>query len=326
MHTKGVVLATGFTFLTCLVSAQAVDNVASFRIIDAARYVRLHYENDYFTGTDLYYTQGINLEIVNPSYKKFPLSKLLLTSANAINQYGISIEHNGYTPSSISSDNILYGDRPFAAAVMLKNFAMSAHPDKRYRITSSFSLGVVGSVASGYWMQKTIHRWLHGRTPHGWQYQIANDAIINYEAGIEKNLLHAGDYLIVNGLANAHVGTYSDKLSVGAVFMFGKLNSALTSVFCGADAVHKKFSFHLYFQPLLNMVGYDATMQGGFFNRDSPYTLSFEQINHFTIQGNYGAVLSYHSVYLEYFKTALSREFESGINHRWGGVRIGVAF
>jgi lipid A 3-O-deacylase len=308
-----------------IANAQAVDNTASFRMINADRYVRLHYENDFFTGHDLYYTQGINLEFVNPHYKKFILSKILLAPANTITNYGISLEHNGYTPSSITHDNILYGDRPFAADLFLKTFSFSANAAHSYRITSSFSIGIIGSIASGYWMQKTIHRWLHGTTPHGWENQIRNDVIINYEAGIEKNIYHAGNYLVINGLVNGRLGTLNDKVTAGFVLMVGKLNRAISSVFAGtSNDQTDKFTFHLYFQPLVNAVGYDATLQGVAFDRKSPYTISFRDVEHVTIQAHYGLVLMYHSIYLEYFKSAISKEFITAINHRWGGLRLGV--
>ena len=309
---------------------QAVDNMASFRIIDADKYVRLHYENDYFTATDYYYTQGINLESVNPSYKKFPLNKILVTPKNSNHQYGISIEHNGYTPTSIESNTILYSDRPFAAALMLKTFSMSGDAQRHRRITSSFSVGVIGPAAGGYEMQKSIHAWIHGTEPLGWQYQIQNELVLNYEVGIEKNIMDVQNRLLINAGATAHAGTLNTKLSSGATIMYGKLNQRIISIFGGADKEVEKRGrvyFHLYAQPIINAVGYDATMQGGWlFSSTSPYTLTSSQVEHLTFQLNYGAVLSYHALYLEYFQTYLTREFDSGLQHRWGGIRVGVTW
>ncbi len=313
-----------FFLLPFLGESQAIDNTASFRIIDAKKYVRLHYENDYFTATNYYYTQGINLEMVAPSYNKFPLSRLLVT-AGGRKQYGISIEHNGYTPTSIKSNDILYGDRPFAAALMLKTFSMSSDSMRRFRIVSSLTLGVIGSAAGGYEMQKSIHRWINGQEPFGWQYQIRNDAIANYEVGIEKNFISSGNTFLVNGFATARAGTLNTKFSTGAVVMLGRLNSAITSVFSKAGvAFTRKVKFHLYLQPVINVVGYDATLQGGIFNRSSPYTISNGDLSRITFEGNYGGVLSFKSIYLEYFKTIISKEFQTGDYHRWGGIRVGV--
>src|SRR4051794_40621026 len=101
-----------FAVVICLVLtrhigfAQAIDNQASFRSMNTSTFVRLHYDNDYFSTTDIYYTQGGNMEIVAPSLEKFPLSRLLIIGKEN-RQFGIAIEHNAYTPTSISHSEIL---------------------------------------------------------------------------------------------------------------------------------------------------------------------------------------------------------------------------
>ncbi len=307
--------------------SQKIDNTASFRIIDGGRYLRLNYENDYFTATDQYYTQGINFESVNPTYNKFPLSKLLITSKTGKAQYGIAVEHNGYTPTSIKSNEILYGDRPFAGAIMLKSFAMTNDTVKHHRITSSLTLGVIGPAAGAYQMQRAIHSWINGQEPFGWQYQIQNDVVLNYEAGIEKNIWAPGKSFLINGFGNGRLGTLNSKVSIGAVVMLGRLNSAISSIFLNDKAPSKrKVRFHLYAQPMANVIGYDATLQGGLFNKESPYTISASDVSRVTFQVNYGGILSVGSLQLDYFKTFITKEFETGTDHRWGGIRIGVKF
>ena len=306
---------------------QAIDNTASFRNINADHYFRLHYENDFFGGRDRYYTQGINLETVHPSFKKFPLSKLLPAPKNSIARYGICLEHNGYTPTSIIADTILYDDRPYAAAVFLKNFLISNCLQKRYRITSSLSTGIIGGAAGGEWMQKTIHKWIHDRQPKGWQYQIKNDLVLNYETGIEKNILHLKNHLLLNVFAKARIGTLNDKLSTGFALIFGKINSGIASVFSGTEndeTKKEKFSFHFYVQPVISAVAYDATLQGGLLNKKSTYKIREKNISPFTFQGNAGIFIQLCRLNLEYFQSVINKEFSTGLYHRWGGVRIGV--
>jgi lipid A 3-O-deacylase len=319
-----------FYFHDQLSFAQAIDNTASFRMINADRYVRLHYENDYFTASDKYYTQGINLEVVSPAMKKFPLNRLLPASKSSRNQYGVAVEHNGYTPGSIRHVEILYGDRPFAASLFLKNFVRS-NLKNQCSLNASLSLGVIGPTASGYWMQSTIHRWIHNLQPLGWPNQIKNDVILNYETGIEKNFLSVKKIILINGFANGRLGTYNDKLSTGLVVMFGKLNPTIASVFCkneptqeGTKRVREKFSFHFYMQPVLSAVAYDATLQGGMFNRKSPYTISDKEMQRITFQGNYGLVINFRRINIEYFQSVLTKEYATGHVHRWGGIRLAL--
>lgn len=320
-------LFSGLLTLNQLLCAQAIDNTASFRMVNADAYIRFQYENDFFTAKDYYYTQGINLEVVHPSFTKFFLNKILVAPKADSHQFGISIEHNGYTPTSITYDGILYGDRPFTAALMFKNFSMSANAVKRRRITTSLTLGVIGPAAGGYWMQSTIHRWVNDVQPLGWKYQIQNDVIVNYEASIEKNWVRSQERILVNTFAAARIGTLNTKLSSGLVIMAGRIHPRITSIFApneNAVASSRKFNFHFYIQPMINLVGYDATLQGGLFNASSPYTIPAGDVERFTFQINGGLVISAGSVYLEYFRTYISKEFETGLDHKWGGVRVGV--
>jgi len=192
------------------------------------------------------------------------------------------------------------------------------------RITSVFTLGVIGPSAGGYGMQKKIHEWINDTKPLGWQNQIQNDLVLNYEASVEKNLVTAGHFLLVNAYGNARLGTLSTKLTSGLTLMAGGFNTAIKSAFGIPFDATDDFDFHFYFQPLVNFIGYDATLQGGMFNKSSPYTISSNEINRLTYQANFGAVLRYRAVNVEYFKSMLSKEFESGMDHTWGGIRVGI--
>jgi hypothetical protein len=302
-----------------------IDNIASFRTVDADRYIRIHYENDFFTDDDKYYSQGIAAEFVHPMFNNFFLHKMLV-SGKELRQNGIAFEHNGFTPTSINSDSILYGDRPYAATLTARVFSMSYHEKLRTRVTSSFSFGVIGPAAGGKAMQSTIHQWVDDDQPLGWQYQIQNDVVLNYNASLEKNLLHIPDRLMLNGLVAGQLGTLNTKISTGLVLVVGKVNARITSM-TGSKSRYegtKQFSFHGYCQPLVNLVAYDATLQGGLFNKTSPYTIAAGDMNRLTFQANMGLVMQAGPVYAEYFYTFLTQEFKTGLSHSWGGLRIGV--
>jgi lipid A 3-O-deacylase len=318
------VLSVSTLLITIRGFAQVIDNTSSVRIMSSDTYIRFHYENDYFSKSDQYYTQGMNLEFVSKALKKNPLNIALLLSKNAT-LFGLAIEHNAYTPTSIRSNEILYGDRPFAASIMIKTFSSSFFQNYRLRVSSSLSMGMIGSIAGAEQLQRDIHRWINYINPQGWQYQIKNDLIINYEARLEKNVIHSS-HLLLNGLATLRAGTYNSKASVGASVLFGKLNTAILNSFSGTvrSDSRQKFFVHLYAQPIFNAVVYDATLQGGMIlNRNSPYTLSSKELKHFTFQGNAGIVITIGSFNIEYFQSMIGREFNTGQVHHWGGIRLG---
>ena len=77
---------------------------------------------------------------------------------------------------------------------------------------------------------------------------------------------------------------------------------------------------------MISVIGYDATLQGGLFNKESPYVIPDSKITRATLQNNFGIVMRIKKLYLEYSQSFLTDEFDSGGNHRWGGIRIGCAF
>ena len=139
--------------ISCTAKAQLVDNSSTFRNIGRNSYFRFHYDNDYFTKTDEYYSQGITFDFVHPAIKRFPLSKFLWKPFTTAPQYGISFNIFGYTPTSILSDSILYGDRPFDANISLKTFLIQVDEVKHQQISTAFSIGVMGRAALGYDIQ-----------------------------------------------------------------------------------------------------------------------------------------------------------------------------
>ena len=311
-----------FFLVSTAIQAQVVDNMAIYRTINSDRYVRIHYENDYFSLTDEYYTQGINIEFVNPLLAKSPLSKILLGSKNKPTKYGIAVESLGYTPTSTGHDEILYGDRPFAGVLFLKSFAILNDSVHHYRITSALSIGVIGPSAGTEEMQKAIHKWIGDLSPQGWDHQVHEDVVLNYQADYEHQLLAYKNAFCMTGKAGGQIGTLTDKLYGSTTFMAGFFDNPFQTF---SKRKHG-FQVYLYDEPQFSVIGYDASLEGGVFNRSSPYTIAAGDIKRAVFQNNFGIVFKIKGIYAEYFQSFLSKEFATGGTHRWGGIRIGVAF
>ena len=305
--------------LPSIVSAQAINDNLSYRNLNSDHYFRINYENDFFTATDKYYTQGIYIELVNPALRKFPFSKTLVHPHANNTIYGLAIEHNAYTPSDLGSDKPLYGDRPFAASLFLKTFLVAMDTNRKDRFSTSLSTGVIGPSAFGHEMQAGIHKALGDVTPHGWQNQIKNDAVINYQVDYEKSLLSYKNYFNVNGYGTVRAGTLNDKAGIGFTIMAGKFNSPFL-----ITPVGKKLKIYIYDHPEIDIVGYDATMEGGIFTQnENVYIIEPSNVSRITFQNRYGAVLTYKRLYVEYYYTFITKEFNAGKSHRTGGITIG---
>lgn len=300
--------------------AQAIDNLQAYKNINSDRYIRLNYENDFFTATDEYYTQGISLEVVSPAMKHNPLTWLLPAPGKWQTRYGLGIEHNGYTPTNTDFNDIRYGDRPFAGILVLKTFQLSTDKVHTQRFSSSLSTGVIGPLAGAGQMQRSIHKWLGNYTPHGWDNQVANDVVLNYQLSYEKQLLAYNRYVSFSANGLARFGTLSDKLGIGTTLMLGYFDNPFSNLKAG------NFSIYAYDHPEVCIVGYDATLQGGVFDKDSPYTIAVGDVSRITFQNRWGIVLRYRQIHLEYFQSYLTKEFAGQHDHKWGGIQVAVGF
>lgn len=313
-----VLLVLLFVVMSLITKAQTINNTFSYRDINGERHLRFLYENDVLTATDEFYTQGITLQYTSANQSNFFTSRLLVKPKNYSSKYTIGLQHNGYTPQSIQDPNIRLDDRPYAAAFMLQFSNTATHPSKKIRISSFLSAGVLGYIAGGEWMQKTIHRNLDNVAPRGWQYQIANDLVLNYRLQIENNIISIGNYLSLNTTAGIDAGTLLNQISAGANLSVGIFNSQYQK----SDGNHN-VNVRLYSHPQISAVGYDATLQGGFLG-DSPHTFTNNEIERVVYSHRYGINMQINKLYLEYFYQTRTKNFKQGKAHSWGGIAIGV--
>lgn len=301
--------------------SQKIDNMASFREVKGERYFRFNYDNDYFATTDENYTQGYSFELVSQAMLKNPVNKILLRHKYGEIRAGIAFEHIGFTPNQYEKLPIQVGDRPFAAAAMFKSFTISLDTARKSRIAANFSIGIMGPAAFGEEIQTGIHSLTGDRVPYGWINQIENHFVINYGVDYEKEFYRHKNTFALYGNANSRLGTLFTNLSAGFTTTFGIINSPYTSQFR-----RNKFQVYGYIQPLVKLVGYDGTLQGGLIADNSIYTIPDNDVNRVVGQANYGIVLQTRGVYLEYSRANITKEIKTLVPAAWGGIKIGWNF
>ena len=312
---KYVLLFITINFCSLYVSAQKVDHLSSFRSITNSNYVRFNIDNDVFASLDQDYTQGINIELVLPALAKNPLTIVLPKFQNKSQRYGIAIEQIGFTPPNYRSPDIQEGERPFAGVIMLKSFNIVIDSIKNSQFTSHLSLGAIGSLALGEETQKGIHRITGNILPGGWDNQIRDDVILNYGIGYEQSLLTYSNIFKLNAQGKLNLGTLFTNASLGANTSLGILKSSA-----------EIFKIYGFAQALVTTIAYDATLQGGLLNKNSPYTIASNDIERLTGQFHFGAILNYKKFYLEVSRSFITREFEQGNSAKWGSLRFGIGF
>ncbi len=146
------------------------------------RELHISYDNDFYFATDQYYTSGLNvtyariLDQGTKLYSRFKSRRSDTLKVIGRIQYG----HKIFTPSKIKKRNVNDFDRPYAGWHYIKLHAQN-HPGvnsvNRYVLT----LGVVGE-SSGI---GNFQEWWHDKfgfpQPRGWDYQIRNEFILNFD-------------------------------------------------------------------------------------------------------------------------------------------------
>ena len=299
---------------TCF--AQRIDTYSSLAEIPTNSFIRLNYDNDLFRLQDIYYSQGLTLEIVHPSMKKNPINHLFLHPIKSDKQKnGVRFESTVYTPSTILSDSILLNDRSYASILALEFYEFSYQSIKTMKLISSFQIGIIGPAAMGREIQTGIHRVTNNSLPLGWQHQIKNDLLLNYNLRVDKQLFHYKTNIALNGIGSTDIGSYQTNFSLGIDLSLGKKNNT----FLNNDS---KFQAYIYGQSQIKLIGYDASLMGGMFHRSSDNTLSYSSISKIVNENHLGITLLYDSFSFGVDFGWISKEFDTGSAHSWGGIRI----
>lgn len=286
-------------------------------------YFSFNYANDFFNATDRYFTQGIRIEVAHRVFQKSPLSYVLLKQGRSSqNTYGLAIEQQCYTPASIRRDTVYTGERPYAAVMFLSSFNISVQPAKAQRLSTRLDLGAIGPCAVCEQEQKGLHKWLDNIQPLGWEFQVANDVVINYNVLFEKGLwLKRGFELL--GTGGFRAGTFNTDASLGLGLRTGWLNNYFNRP--DFNRANAKFHGFLYLDGNVRAVAYNATLQGGLFS-ESIYTLSPSAISRLVGTANGGIGLGYKKFNLRYGRTFITPEFKNGRDHGWGYFNVSFLF
>lgn len=298
-------LFTGCFATASSLPAQEISALGVERDGQRDRAWRLIYENDFFAATDRYYTQGIYLERLHPALARTPLRHVLLSLPSVRSRFGVAFGDEGYTGSDLKESAIVAGDHPWAGTKQLHAFSISQDTVRHLRLSSQLTIGLIGQGAGGREIQTFIHERTGNTIPQGWHNQIRNDVILNYAVHAEQRLLAPVQSVELWGTGTARAGTFKSSVALGGTLLIGKLGR-----------------FFAYAAPAVDLVGYDATLQGGVFNKRSPYTISNADMHRVVVRQRAGVVFRGDRFSVEYFRTHVGAEFAGGSAHRTGGIAL----
>ncbi|MFI5150634.1 MAG: lipid A deacylase LpxR family protein [Bacteroidia bacterium] len=287
-------------------------------------YFSYRYENDVFTSTDYYYTQGVKATLVLPVLKQSPLHILLASLPRSTNESnGVFLQQDCYTPTNLAADSLLNHDRPYAGAIFAGEFRVSNDKLRYRRITSGIDLGMLGRCAMCEEEQKAIHRALVDQQPLGWGFQIRPDVLFNYSLGFDQGIWvsHVVEFILQGKM---EAGTYKDNLSGGGLFRVGLMKAYFNPL--GLSRGRNEREFYAFLQGSASFVAYNALLQGGLIDRDNPYVIQASGVMRMVYKFSAGYTISIKKFSFTYSQTYLSPEFEGGLNHAWGSITLQYRF
>lgn len=297
--------------------------------------LKISEDDDYLNfrgeGTDRNYTQGIKIELYYTKHTapKFPGTLLMKITNSANNLYGWGLTQNIYTPNQIKETAIQYGDRPYAGTLYASHILISSDKEKKQQLTTNVSLGVIGKPSLAGQAQTWVHGIINYQKPQGWNNQIKTDVILNYYILYEHLLFNPTPNLEIIGGIHSNIGTLYNNAGFGVQFRGGLFNNYFSNY--GRPAFYsgvpngsiRKFQFYFYMKTIGTAVMDDATLQGGFFTHNSsPYAISKDSINRFTMQYEYGIVIGKNRWEISVSEKLRTAEFKGSYVQQVGNLTL----
>jgi len=310
------------------------NETAGIRIVNSYispnRRFWIEFDNDMFSNTDRYYTNGVVLGYSSPGLTTWRLNRLMINrNKNSVVHSAISLHHGMFTPLTTKEPPPLVNDRPYASTLYLRYSRFSEDAEAGILLSSAIEAGVIGDAALGQLLQKSIHAGIPSNDePQGWETQIKNDIVLNYTIDIRKQLAKSGN-AEVYAEGSATAGTLHTRAGMGIYAIAGRFIPGLTQVpenFSRLTQTDYNWQYGIRGGLEMRMVGYDASLQGGLLNRNNVFALKPDEIERLVAALNVGLFAGYKKFGLSISQYYLSPEFKSGKQHFWGQIGLVVGW
>ncbi len=282
---------------------------------DSLRYKEaytIRYENDLFAGTDRYYSQGIFLQYDHLDINLKWLNKFFFRVPDMQRGLQTGIAQKVYTPSSITSDSLLLGDRPYAATYGYTARFTSRSKSKNYSLSWSLNTGWIGKPAFGKETQTAIHRWTNNNKPRGWQHQLNNGLHVNLSFGAVKTFFATTRWIRAEAGSFTTIGNLTNETRASGMLKLGYITEG-------------KY-FLVYYNPEVRAVLYDGTLQGAIFAKPSEARIASKDISRLVSEQEFGFKMLWGRITFAAYGHFQSKLFRNAGNHAWGGASIGYLF
>ncbi|MEJ5963510.1 lipid A deacylase LpxR family protein [Pedobacter immunditicola] len=231
-----------------------------------------------FRGQDRYYTNGLFINF------RHAIDESKIAEKLEKKTYELAIGQKIYNPRSGYAPDPATQDRPFAGYLYAEG-ALNWFYKNESVLRGTVQVGTTGPDALAQSGQELLHNTVGFYETAGWEYQIRNEMAVNLSLQYLR-LMHrsANNSVDFSFEGYAKAGTTFSGAGAGVLFRTGKINqlfnTAYTHAVIGNSATKALVDKEIFFyaKPQLNVVAYDATIQGSLFNEDSPVTFDVKPI------------------------------------------------
>lgn len=294
--------------------------------------VEISSDNDAFAlwdNSDRYYTFGVGPKFYLKSEELIGLEKLFSTKENYFFEFGMRSE--GYTPTRQSYDKIevksdtLSFERPFAG--LLYGTVGATYTFERSFIKTELLAGIMGP--SSY--AREIQDWLHSQLPdsdevEGWEYQIPNQAIINFNVRGAYDFLPEATWFDIYAAAEARLGNLYIDATPSLGIRFGEFEALSQSTVFGNTLIAPMQVKEFFFRSSISatFTAFNATAQGNLFHRDFEYAV--DDLSHFHTTISNGIYIAFKRISLGYDNIFTFGKVNKGAQHIYGRLDFRYRF
>lgn len=260
--------------------------------------------NDYFTGTDQYYTHGATFGVLmdKPNVKRE-------------GTLSVALSQDIFTPSTISVRDLQVNDHPYAGLMKLQIDRTFYNSMRGIKLRHYLDAGVMGPRSQAEAVQKWFHKLIGDELPQGWHNQVKTRIIFNYGLSVEKRLLNVSDHFELISGAGLFAGTLENGVDLSMRMRWGKLTEYFESPFSNQEI---RFEFYSGFNItyLLN-----DGIPGSKTADDVP-VVNDTRYNNAQWEFSSGVKIAMSKVQLEFSITKVNEPFEGANNHRYGTLSL----
>ncbi len=298
--------------------------------------VRLSIDNDFFnfrlSGTDRYFTNGIRLDYYYTPQKKHFTDRLFIKFSEDRNKNskGFGLAQFMFTPGIITESEVQQGDRPYAGALYGIYSMQTIDESEKLKLTTEIFGGVMGPMSLADKTQVWFHKILNSTTPEGWENQIPNDIILNYNMNIEAVVVQPTQNLSVNAIAETYSGTLYNGAGVGFVLKLGKFQDNFDLMPVREVKNPDKFRLFVYMRPVGRVMLSNSLLQGGLISRvkgnKESYFIEKDDLFRLNVYYDVGAVFGFKHFSFSISQKLRTPEFENQSSQEIGNVMMQVKF